>query len=116
MSRVPPAVPKKDLAPPLDTPYTPEELSKFDGRDGGSIYVAVKGIVFDVSDNRQAYGHGGSYHLFAGKDVSKGLGMGSLQPEHAVADYSTLNEEQLKTLDEWFQHFSNKYNKVGRVQ
>lgn len=39
--------------------------------------------------------------MFAGKDASRGLGMSSLKPENAVADYSTLTPEQLKVLNDW---------------
>lgn len=44
---------------------------------------------------------GKGYHIFAGKDASKGLGMSSLKPEDAVSDYSSLDEKQLKVLDDW---------------
>ncbi|CAG8532569.1 7032_t:CDS:2 [Acaulospora colombiana] len=85
-----------DLPPLNDTPFTLEELSKFTGsNEKEPIYVAVKGIVFDVSENRQSYGPGGNYHIYAGKDVSKGLGLSSLNPEDAIGNYSTLNEEQV---------------------
>jgi hypothetical protein len=59
------------------------------------------GIVFDVSSKRDVYGPGGSYHVFAGKDGSKGLGKSSLKPEDAVPDYSSLTQEELKVLDDW---------------
>lgn len=35
------------------------------------------------------------------QDGSRGLGMSSLKPEDAVSDYSTLDETQLKTLNDW---------------
>lgn len=44
---------------------------------------------------------GKGYHIFAGKDGSRGLGMSSLKPEDAVSDYSTLDDKQLKVLDDW---------------
>jgi hypothetical protein len=44
---------------------------------------------------------GKGYHIFAGKDASKGLGMSSLKPEDAVSDYSSLDDKQLKVLDDW---------------
>lgn len=44
---------------------------------------------------------GKGYHIFAGKDGSRGLGKSSLKPEDAVADYSTLDEKELKVLDDW---------------
>jgi membrane-associated progesterone receptor component len=70
------------------------------------------------------YGPGAGYNIFAGKDASKGLGecpppifggalmrsgMSSLDPKDAIADYSSLTEAQVKTLDQWEAFFE----KVG---
>jgi membrane-associated progesterone receptor component len=49
--------------------------------------------------------HAGSYHVFAGKDASKALGLSSTKAEDAVPDWSGLNEEAVKTLDGWFAYF-----------
>lgn len=104
------------LDPPKDTPFTANELSQFDGSDVSKpIYVAIKGIVFDVSGKREVYGPGGSYHVFAGKDGSKGLGKSSLKAEDAVADYSSLTEEELKVLDDWVVFFKKRYSIIGKV-
>lgn len=114
--------PNKNLAESLDVPYTREQLKKFDGSDPSKpIYVAIKGIIvfsavsppthnlegtiFDVSKKIDVYGKGGSYNLFAGKDASKALGMSSLKPEDAISDYSTLPENEMKVLDEWYSFF-----------
>jgi hypothetical protein len=59
-----------------------------------------------VSRKVDVYGPGRSYHIFAGKDGSRGLGMSSLKAEHAVFDYSTLSESEMKVLDEWHSFFS----------
>ena len=73
------------------------------------------GTVFDVSQKRGMYGPGGSYHIFSGKDGSRGLGMSSLKVEDAVPDWSTLNEDQVKVLNQWYDYFVKRYNIVGRV-
>lgn len=39
------------------------------------------------------------------QDGSRGLGMSSLKPEDAVSDYSTLDEAQMKTLNDWVSSF-----------
>jgi membrane-associated progesterone receptor component len=65
----------------------------------------LTGTVFDVSAKRDTYGSGGSYNIFAGKDASRALGKSTLKAEDAVADYSTLNEQERKTLDEWHSFF-----------
>lgn len=122
--------PRIDLAPPKDDPISTEELKQFDGSDPSKpIYVAIKGTiqfflilsvgfkwlmfnrtstgtVFDVSHKADVYGPGKSYSIFAGKDGSRGLGMSSLKPEDAVADYSTLDEKDMKVLDDWHAFFS----------
>ena len=59
------------------------------------------------------YAPGQGYSVFAGKDASKALGMSSLKPEDCIADYSTLNEEQLETLNKWVEFYKKKYD-IGR--
>merc|ERR1711879_1138422 len=82
--------------PPKDDPMTPEELKQYNGTDDTKpVYVAVKGVIFDVSPRREMYGHGKGYAIFAGKDASRALGMSSLNPEDAVSDYSTLKPDQM---------------------
>ncbi|KAJ2958017.1 hypothetical protein NQZ79_g6341 [Umbelopsis isabellina] len=87
---------------PKDTPYTLEQLKEFDGSDSSKpIYVAIKGTVFDVSKKPEMYGAGSGYNCFAGKDASKALGKSSLVAEDCVADYSSLDEKEMKTLNDW---------------
>ena len=42
----------------LFTTYTPHTLTKFDGKDGGRILLAIAGTVFDVTAGRGFYGPG----------------------------------------------------------
>ncbi|KAI7850197.1 cytochrome b5-like heme/steroid binding domain-containing protein [Circinella umbellata] len=103
-------------APAKDTPITVSELAKYDGSNAElGIYVAIKGDIFDVSENTGAYGAGAGYNCFAGKDASRALGKSSLKLEDCVADYSVLTEKELETLDQWHAFFSKKYNIIGRV-
>lgn len=105
-----------DLDPPKDDPFTQEQLKAYDGTDASKpVYVSIKGTVFDVSRKRETYGPGGSYAVLAGKDGSRALGLSSLKPEDAVADWSTLEEKERKTLDDWHTFFTKRYNIVGRV-
>jgi len=49
------------------------QLAQYDGKTPGkSIYVAIKGTIFDVSSKPEMYGPGTSYGIFAGKDGSYG--------------------------------------------
>jgi hypothetical protein len=61
------------------------------------------------------YSPGAGYNIFAGKDGSRGLGMSSLKPEDAVPDWSTLEEKDLATLNQWYEFFKARYNIVGKV-
>ncbi|KDQ15150.1 hypothetical protein BOTBODRAFT_187541 [Botryobasidium botryosum FD-172 SS1] len=115
----PNSIPANDvkLAPPKADPFTPAALKQYDGTDASKpVYVAVKGTVFDVSNKRDAYGPGGNYHVYAGKDGSRGLALSSLEPADAVSRYSDLDQDKLKKLDEWYQFFEKRYNIVGKVQ
>ncbi|KAK9454478.1 cytochrome b5-like heme/steroid binding domain-containing protein [Dipodascopsis uninucleata] len=103
------------LAPPQDRVFTPEELRKYDGVESDKIYVAVKGVVFDVSHKRDVYGPQKSYSVFAGKDGSRGLGKSSLKLEDAVPFTEGMTESELTVLDDWFSYFSQRYNVMGRV-
>lgn len=49
--------------------FTPEELAQYDGSNGRSAYVAVDGIVYDVSNN-PAWGGGTHFGVYAGKDLT----------------------------------------------
>jgi membrane-associated progesterone receptor component len=77
-------------------------------------YVAIKGTVFDVSKNK-AYGPGGNYQVFAGKDPSRALALSSLKPEDCVPDWSDLEDSNKTVLEEWYTFFSKRYNIVGQV-
>jgi len=56
--------------------FTESELSKFDGSDGSApIYLALNGLVYDVSTGRDFYKTDGPYHYLAGKDSSDELNL-----------------------------------------
>ncbi|KAK4190599.1 cytochrome b5-like heme/steroid binding domain-containing protein [Podospora australis] len=103
------------LAPPKDDPISVEELAKANGVEGAKCYVAIKGIVYDVTGNK-AYQPGGSYHVFAGKDASAALGKTSTKPEDVSADWSGLSDKEKETLNDWVTFFSKRYNVVGKVE
>lgn len=51
---------------------TDDELKAYDGSDPAKpIYLAINGTIYDVSNGRNFYGPGGSYHFFAGADASR---------------------------------------------
>lgn len=62
-----------DLQPqPLpgnQTTFTLQELSRYDGKGGNPAYVAVNGIVYDVTNNA-AWAAATHFGLMAGKDLT----------------------------------------------
>ncbi|KAI9105963.1 cytochrome b5-like heme/steroid binding domain-containing protein [Phlyctochytrium arcticum] len=96
---------------------TPEELAQFDGSDPTKpIYLAISGIIYDVSAGPQFYGKDGSYNHFSGRDASRSYITGC-QDDHLTHDLRGLSEAQIKSLEVWEQFYqtSNKYFKVGEV-
>jgi membrane-associated progesterone receptor component len=58
---------------------------------------------------------GGGYAVFAGKEVSRALGLMSLEAEDCCGELADLTPRQLEVLDEWVAKFRGKYHVVGRV-
>lgn len=101
------------------------QLARFNGVDNPKIYVAIRGYIYDVTDNPDKYGVGKSYHKLVGKDVSRLLGLNvlALHPEQArddpglesTWDTSGLSEKQQETVDKWVLFFQARYKIVGVV-
>lgn len=49
--------------------FTPEQLAEYDGSNGRPAYVAVDGVVYDVSV-QPAWGGGTHFSLYAGRDLT----------------------------------------------
>uniref|UniRef100_G1KFB2 Cytochrome b5 heme-binding domain-containing protein n=1 Tax=Anolis carolinensis TaxID=28377 RepID=G1KFB2_ANOCA len=78
------------------------------------IYIAVKGVVFDVTSGKEFYGKGAPYNALVGKDSTRGIAKMSLNPEDLTHDTAGLTEEELKSLDETFNNvYKAKYPIVG---
>jgi hypothetical protein len=58
---------------------------------------------------------GGGYAVFAGKEVSRALGLMSLEADDCCGELADLTPRQLEVLDEWVAKFRGKYHVVGRV-
>lgn len=68
---------KRDFTPAeekimKDNIYNAEKLKAFDGKDGHKSYVAVDGVVYDVSD-AEMWKEGKHNGLEAGKDLTDGF-------------------------------------------
>ncbi|KAG5482799.1 hypothetical protein LSCM1_06829 [Leishmania martiniquensis] len=93
--------------------YTVEELAQFDGKKRPQAFVAVKGIIYNVS--LEWYGPSGPYNAFAGCDSSRQLGKVIVGRDEINADWTTLSPEHLQTLHEWEERLRSKYPAVGWV-
>lgn len=109
------AVMTPDLTTFAHVPYHTDLPSSRIGKDPSKpTYVAIKGVVFDVSKNK-AYQPGGAYAVFAGKDPSRALASSSLKAEECVPDWYDLPDEKKTVLNDWYKFFSKRYNIVGKV-
>ncbi|KAK7827098.1 hypothetical protein U0070_019894 [Myodes glareolus] len=80
--------------------FTEEELARYGGEEEDQpIYLAVKGVVFDVSSGKEFYGRGAPYNALTGKDSTRGTG---------------LTAKELEALDDVFTRvYKAKYPIVG---
>ncbi|XP_070777065.1 neudesin [Enoplosus armatus] len=95
--------------------FTEEELKRYDGSEEGQpIYMAVKGVVFDVTKGKEFYGKDAPYNAMVGKDSTRAVAKMSLDPTDLTSDTTGLTEEQLKSLDSIFEGtYKKKYPIVG---
>ncbi|MGH0142607.1 UNVERIFIED_CONTAM: hypothetical protein FKN15_050077 [Acipenser sinensis] len=83
-------------------------------QDGQPIYMAVKGVVFDVSSGKDFYGKDAPYNALVGKDSTRAVAKMSLEPDDLTSDTSGLTEEQMKALEDIFINvYKSKYPIVG---
>ena len=59
---------------------------------------------------------GGSYSIFAGKEVARALAKMTLDPKDCCAKLDDLSPEQLKVLEDWEVKLKAKYPTVGKVR
>ncbi|XP_077094596.1 neudesin [Siphateles boraxobius] len=95
--------------------FTEEELQRYDGsEDGQPIYMAIKGVVFDVTTGKEFYGKGASYNALVGKDSTRAVAKMSLDPADLTHDTTGLTENQLQSLEQIFKGtYKAKYPIVG---
>ncbi|XP_039992428.1 neudesin [Xiphias gladius] len=95
--------------------FTEEELRRYDGSEEAQpVYMAVKGVVFDVTEGKEFYGKDAPYNALVGKDSTRAVAKMSLDPADLTSDTTGLTEEQLKSLDSIFEGtYKSKYPIVG---
>ncbi|KAK1959744.1 cytochrome b5-like Heme/Steroid binding domain-containing protein [Colletotrichum sublineola] len=117
----PPVLPREPPATVFRI-FTPRELLPYTGENGGPIYVAVRGRVFDVTAGRNFYGPEGPYSNFGGRDATRGLACGSFDEDMLTADLDGpldtldgLGPDEEEALRGWEETFESKYLVVGRL-
>nr|XP_030728829.1 neudesin isoform X1 [Globicephala melas] len=97
--------------------FTEEELARYGGEEvfeDQPIYMAVKGVVFDVTSGKEFYGRGAPYNALTGKDSTRGVAKMSLDPADLTHDTTGLTSEELESLDDVFTKvYKAKYPIVG---
>ncbi|XP_026813428.1 neuferricin-like [Rhopalosiphum maidis] len=90
-------------------------LSRYNGVDGGKIYLSILGIVFDVTEGRRFYGPGGSYSGFSGRDASRSFITGLFDEENLTDHVSDMDPNDLIGLDTWLNTYKKKYKEIGKL-
>ncbi|GAB5368943.1 hypothetical protein AAMO2058_001362800 [Amorphochlora amoebiformis] len=97
--------------------YSRKELEYFDGTDGKPIFIALKGVIFDVTAKAKFYGPGAIYGIFAGRDASRGLGKMSLEMVDVENPHTEdFTEKDMESLNKWVSRFETKYPVVGSLK
>lgn len=113
--------------------FTRLQLLQYNGIIRPECYVAIKGFIYDVSNNTKSYGPGKAYHKLVGKDVSRLLALNKLNlskqsgspnggewwvnPFHKENTWyiDDLNEKQHGLVDKWIGFFKKRYKIVGII-
>jgi len=102
-----------------DRIFTLSELSRYNGDDPTlPIYLAIKGVVYDVTAGKKYYGKGAGYGSFAGRDGSRAFLTGCFDEKGSTYDLRGLSDSQLRSIDKWAEFYSTHktYKKVGIVR
>ena len=94
---------------------TTEQLSQYDGVKNPKTFLALKGVIYDVTGS-PFYEPGSGYHSFTGRDSSINLAKMS-HDEQYYNKYGeiTLDKDETQVLNDWVARFDMKYKKVGNV-
>lgn len=95
--------------------FGPGELKRYCGRWGNPIFIAIKGIVYDVSEAPNLYGPDSPYHIFAGRECARSLATLDLSEKVLNDRIDDLDDKQKATLNDWIAKFNAKYPIVGKV-
>ena len=83
------------------------------------LLLGCRGVVFEMSANKEAYGPGKGYNVFIGHDASVSLAKMTFGDDYMNPDklhWKDLPKSELQQLDYWVETFSNKYKIVGYIK
>ena len=109
------------VTPPASSPrlVTPEELATRDGSDDSDprVWLAILGVVYDVTAGATHYAPGGAYAGLAARDASAAFHTGDFTPDGLHPSLDALEpddfEAAVATLDEWSKFYEDRYERVG---
>jgi len=91
--------------------------SSEEGPEARRILMSIRGRLMDVSSSWDSYGPGGSYRLFAGRDVTRCLATMSLEVgDLDDLDYMPESPEQEAALARWEARLGAMYVVVGGLE
>ena len=97
--------------------FSEAELARHDGRDADRpLLMAVRGVVFDVSEASRFYGPESAYHVLAARDASRAVARMSLAPADLTDRCEGLEPEALQRLATVMRDtYLRKYPVVGHL-
>lgn len=78
--------------------------------------TSIECTVYDVSANKEMYGPGGSYSVFAGHDITYCLARTSLEPEDLDKPYNGMTKDEQERVNAFKERFNSKYPIVGTLK
>jgi len=97
--------------------FTKTELTQYNGAAGSpGLFLALLGVVYDVSKGAQYYGEGGGYSFFAGRDASRAFVTGNFEEPGLVEDVAGLSGSDYLGLEEWQGFYEKDYTRVGVLE
>lgn len=99
-----------------DRVFSLRDLSLFNGQDRESIFISVRGFVYDVTSGKEFYGPGGGYAFMAGCDATVVLARMQLNRDLLNQDWKELDASSCEVLADYIRLFNSKYPCVGRLR
>ena len=97
---------------------TRDGLQKFSGKGkmyngtdsltDSPIYLAIVGLVFDVTKGRPYYGEGGGYSFFSGVDATRAFVSGNFTADGLIDTIDDFDDEQIDGINGWVEFYKEK--------